>query len=164
MRFCPQCGRESLDGSGKAYVCRECGFTLYLNAAASVGAIIECDGSILATVRAHDPGAGGLDLPGGFVDHGETAEQALRRELEEELGLTGFKPTYFGTYPNVYPYKSVTYHTLDLIFVVRLPATPALSASDDVVAIRWIKKTQVQLEQFPFVSIRAVLSDYLKTI
>ncbi len=134
-----------------------------MNTAAAVGAIIECEGCVLATVRAGSPDVGMLDLPGGFVDHGETGEQALRRELDEELGLKGFIPVYFGTYPNVYPYKSVTYHTLDLVFAVRLDEQPTITPSDDVAGVEWIKKSEVELRDFAFASVRAALSDYIRT-
>ncbi len=149
--------------SPKSFSCEECGFTLFINAVAAVAAIIQYDDSILATVRAEDPDAGKLDLPGGFVDHGETAEQALRRELEEELNLKEIMPSYFGTYPNIYPYGSVTYHTLDLIFTVKLRTMPDITPADDVASIKWIKKSQLEIQQFAFSSIRAALSEFTKT-
>ncbi|MFQ5937877.1 MAG: NUDIX domain-containing protein [Acidiferrobacterales bacterium] len=135
---------------------------LYLNVGAAVAAIIEYDGSVLASVRAKDPDAGKLDLPGGFVDRGETAEQALRRELEEELNLKEITPVYFGTYPNIYPYKSVTYHTLDLIFTIKLRTIPDITPADDVASIKWIKKSDLEIQDFAFSSMRAALSAYTK--
>ncbi len=47
--------------------------------------------SVLLIERRNDPYRGRLALPGGFVDPGETAEQAARRELAEETGVTGFR-------------------------------------------------------------------------
>ncbi len=162
MKYCPKCGQPSWVALANSYTCEVCGFALYLNTAAAVAGIVTCRGFILATIRAQDPDAGTLDLPGGFVDYGETAEQALRRELREELGLTGFTPAYFGTYPNVYPYRSVTYHTLDLFFTIDLPTRPPIVALDDVAEVRWIKRSQIDTQAFGFVSMREALTDYTR--
>ena len=162
MKFCPQCGHASITPSPKFFTCKECGYTLFINVAAAVAAIIEHDDLILATIRAKNPSAGKLDLPGGFVDHGETAEQALRRELEEELTLKEFTPFYFGTYTNIYPYKSVKIHTLDLVFTVKLRSMPDINPLDDVASIKWIKKSDLKIQAFAFSSIREALSDYTK--
>lgn len=164
MKFCPKCGQASFISSPRSYACGECGFEWFRNVAAAVAAIIEYQDAILACVRARDPDAGKLDLPGGFVDQQETAEQALKRELEEELSLAEITPIYFGTYPNVYPYRSMIYHTLDLIFMVKLDRLPAISAADDVAAIRWINKSDLALHDFAFRSMRAALADYTRTI
>ena len=161
MKFCPECGQTSVSRFSKSFACRECGFTLFLNAAAAVAAIIEYDGSILATVRACSPDAGRLDLPGGFVDNQETAEQALGRELKEELSLQTIAPVYFGSYPNLYPYKARTYHTLDLIFTVKLMTLPSLAPADDVASIRWIKTSELEVQDFAFSSVRSAVTDYL---
>jgi 8-oxo-dGTP diphosphatase len=45
---------------------------------------------VLLVERGNEPYRGRLALPGGFVDPGETAEQAARRELEEETGIAEF--------------------------------------------------------------------------
>ncbi|KAF0192360.1 MAG: NUDIX hydrolase [Gammaproteobacteria bacterium] len=162
MKYCPRCAQPVFLLQTKSHVCSACGFTLFLNVAAAVAAIIEVNGAILACVRAREPEAGRLDLPGGFVDYHESAEQALRRELAEELGMECVNPVYFGSYPNVYPYRSVEYRTLDLIFTMVLPERPAIVPADDVVDVVWLKKSEIALSAFAFSSIRAVLTAYLR--
>jgi NADH pyrophosphatase NudC (nudix superfamily) len=161
MKYCPRCARAVFVRHGKACVCDACGFTLFLNAAAAVAAIIEVDGAILACVRAREPDVGRLDLPGGFVDYGESAEQALQRELQEELGIAVANPVYFGSYPNTYLYESVEYRTLDMMFTVILPERPAITPADDVADVIWLAKSALEPDAFAFPSVRTALSIYL---
>jgi ADP-ribose pyrophosphatase len=81
-RHCTQCGAASLKAlSRQEYHCSECGFRHYINPIAAVAAILtNARNEILVIRRAIEPGRGQLGLPGGFVDPGETAEAAVRRE------------------------------------------------------------------------------------
>ena len=53
-----------------------------------VGAIILDDGQVVLVRRGHEPALGEWSLPGGMVELGETIEQAIIREVQEEVGLT----------------------------------------------------------------------------
>jgi ADP-ribose pyrophosphatase YjhB (NUDIX family) len=59
------------------------------------GAILDGDGRVLLVRQTY---VGGWRLPGGAIGHGEAPETALRRELEEELGLSGGRVRLFGLY------------------------------------------------------------------
>jgi 8-oxo-dGTP diphosphatase len=52
-----------------------------------VGAVILVNGQVVLVKRAHEPLAGEWSLPGGGVEVGETLEQAVAREVQEETGL-----------------------------------------------------------------------------
>ena len=86
--YCPRCGSHNFAINGeRSRRCADCGLTYYANASASTAAIItNSKGEVLLTTRAFEPAKGKLDLPGGFVDMYETAEEALIRELKEETG------------------------------------------------------------------------------
>lgn len=163
IRRCPCCGAETLDWpSGKQFICRSCGFVLFLNIAAAVGVIVECRGRLLFGVRKHEPQQGKLDLPGGFVDQGETAEQAVLRELQEETGLVVSTARYLYSFPNRYRYKGITYDTLDLIFLVQLDELPELQAADDLAELVWLERESIDLERIGFPSLRTAVARYLE--
>lgn len=69
-----------------------------------VAAVIVRDNAILATQRGYGDFAGGWEFPGGKVEEGETPEQALVREIAEELdaviSVDGFLTTVEHDYPN----------------------------------------------------------------
>jgi ADP-ribose pyrophosphatase YjhB (NUDIX family) len=161
MQYCPACGQKTfVPHSPKSYHCSSCQFVLYLNPSAAVAVIIECDRHLLMAVRGTDPGRGLLDLPGGFVDPQETAEQALARELEEELGLTQVQPTYFASFPNSYPYKGIVYQTTDLIYTLSLRDRPPVQAADDVAQVVWVHQEALKLDDVAFSSIRQAIAAY----
>jgi len=160
---CPACGSESIAWpTPKNFECGACGFMLYLNIAAAAAVIIECRGRLLFGVRKHDPGAGLLDLPGGFVDAGESVEEALRREVREEIGIDIAEMRYLFSFPNRYPYRGMVYDTLDLIFLVQWEQPPEVKAADDMEKLIWVDRRAVELERFAFDSIRKAVQRYLK--
>jgi ADP-ribose pyrophosphatase YjhB (NUDIX family) len=95
---------------------------LYHNIAAAVALVFTFEDKILFAVRNVDPDKGKLDLPGGFIDPEETAEEAACREIEEELGLKISRDglQYVTTAPNHYLYKNVAYRTLDIFYEYKL--------------------------------------------
>jgi mutator protein MutT len=165
IRYCPRCCGDSLSWpTPKHFRCAACGFVLYLNIAAAVAVIMECRGEILFGVRKHDPGSGMLDLPGGFVDPGETAEEAARREAMEELGIAIPEMRYLFSLPNIYPYRGMVYDTLDLIFLVRFDERPQIKAGDDLEDIVWVKADSIEYERIAFDSLREGVRRYLAGI
>ena len=166
LRYCPACGAAEFRALiQKQFECATCGFVYFQNVAAAAGAVIEAEGQVLLVERAKEPDVGKLDLPGGFVDPGETLEQALVRELGEELGLQ-LGPENCGTYlcssVNEYPYKGVLYHSLDLFFLIQLEQKPAIAPADDVGGYVWLEPEAVPFEAIAFRSVRDALRCYLQ--
>ena len=113
--------------------------------------------------RAQHPGKGKLDFPGGFVDYDESNEQALTRELLEELQLPVSNMQYLFSYPNRYLYKDVLYSTLDSFFEINLDTKPALVLQQEEVSrYLWLDMQNMDVKQLAFVSGQNALAEYLR--
>jgi 8-oxo-dGTP diphosphatase len=88
--YCPRCGaaleRRFAEGRERE-VCPACGFVFYRNPVPAVGVVVELDGRVVLVRRRYDPRAGYWALPAGFMELGESAEEAAIRECHEETGL-----------------------------------------------------------------------------
>ena len=89
FKYCPKCGSEHFNiHNEKSKQCTNCGFVYYFNpSSATVALILNKKNELLVCRRAKDPAKGTLDLPGGFIDMNETAEEGVTREVLEETGL-----------------------------------------------------------------------------
>lgn len=159
FKFCPKCGNDGfISDSEKLLVCSKCGFRYYINMSAAVAAIIHNDkNEILFTIRKHDPAAGKLDLPGGFVDLGETAENAVIREVFEELNLEITEMNFVGTFTNKYVYGGLEYQTLDLVFDCNVNSFTTIKAADDVSGYVFKNPTTVSPDEIGLDSIREIV-------
>ncbi|MEI6056341.1 MAG: NUDIX domain-containing protein [Lentisphaerota bacterium] len=146
--YCPKCGKNSFEeDSFKSFKCQKCNFRIFLNAGAAVIAIIRNDrNEVLLTIRRHDPYAGMLDLPGGFVDYEENAEEALCREIKEELNLEVVDLKYLLSIPNLYEYEGILYHTLDLAFSCKVESFDNIKTDDDVSGYKFIPIEDISLD------------------
>lgn len=138
--------------------CDGCGFHYYFNAAPAVAALVFDDaGRALFLRRAKDPAKGKLAVPGGFVDLGETAEAALRREIREEVNLEVGPLDYLCSQVNEYFYRGVKYPVLDFFYVTRALGTEGIAALDGVESFHWMRPGEVDMEAIAFPSIRAAV-------
>ncbi len=107
-RYCYQCGNPTVlrhDGERSRIFCPHCQQFLYENPLPSVAAVIvNIHNQILLIRRKYEPGKGGWCLPGGFIETGETPEQAVVREVLEETGIIAQNPRLLtvGTHLNGY--------------------------------------------------------------
>lgn len=165
FRFCPGCGSESLRAdSAKSWRCAVCGFRYFHNVAVAVALLLRVGDDILLTRRARAPAAGLLDFPGGFVDPDETLEQAMVRELAEELGMdvdpAALRYAFSGC--NRYPFAEVTYLTADAFFLLELAERPRLQCADDVAEAQWHPLTDIPWEQLAFPNVADALRRLLE--
>ena len=162
---CPICGSKLFEISGeRSRHCSDCGFTYYANASASTAAIItNSKGESLLTTRAFEPAKGKLDLPGGFVDMNETAEEALIRELKEELNIDINNPTYLFSLPNEYHFSGITVHTLDMFFKVEVNDNIQIKTDDDVASAQFYNIKDVNIEDIGLNSIKKAIQKIKNT-
>jgi 8-oxo-dGTP diphosphatase len=98
--------------------------------------VFDAKGRVLLIRRGHPPFKGMHALPGGFVEIGETVEDACRRELMEETGVKAGRLELVGVYSN--PRRDPRGHTCAVAFLTRIArATP--KAGDDAAAAEWIE-------------------------
>jgi ADP-ribose pyrophosphatase YjhB (NUDIX family) len=164
FRHCPRCGLpRATDPTGSTFRCGSCGFVYYFNPATAAAAfILNPLHEALFIRRAKEPAKGKLAIPGGFIDFGETAEDAVRREIREEVNLQVHGLRYLCTQPNQYHFQEVTYSVLDLFFVAQAEPGAAVSALDDVESYSWLNPVHVRPDDLAFPSIRAALALYLR--
>jgi 8-oxo-dGTP diphosphatase len=96
---------------------------------------VDAKGRVLLIRRKHPPFAGHYALPGGFVDVGETVEEACRRELMEETGVKAGTLQLIGVYSN--PKRDPRFHTAAVAYLTRV-RSPKAVAGDDAAAAEWI--------------------------
>jgi NAD+ diphosphatase len=161
-KYCPRCAAKGVfDSRTYAFTCKMCGFEFYLNAAAAVAAlIVNKRGELLLVSRGVDPHKGKLDLPGGFVEPGESAEQAVVREIHEELDITPNKIEYLGSFPNQYNFAETIVYTLDMAYKCSVNDFSTLKHRDDIAGYQFMIPDNIDSNKIAFQSIRQIINMY----
>ena len=161
-KFCPRCGsrlgvRLLKRDDPERLVCESCGFVFYLGPKLVAGAIVEMDGGIVLIQRDIEPGYGKWTFPGGFVERGERAEAAARREMLEESGLE----IEVGEIIGLYTYDG------------QVPAIAVFAAEvtggeptplDETMDIRSFPRDGLPWTEMAFPSTEQALKDYLRKV
>lgn len=159
FRHCPRCGVAPMSREGHHLSCPACGHQHYVNPAVAVGAlVVDPCGNLLLIRRAKDPGQGLLGMPGGFIDAGETAEDALRRETREEVGLELDSLEYLLSHPNSYAFGGVRYDVLDLFFICRVASFSGAHPRDEVQELVIRAGPSIAPEEIAFPSMRRAVA------
>lgn len=169
FKYCPACGAEyRVEGGNVAAAeptqlkCSQCQFIFYIDPHTCNGVIIENDvGEILLVRRKLEPHKGTWDVPGGFVEQGETLEESVIRELQEELSVKVDNIAYITSMADVYEHGGVIVRTICFIMSARI-ASGTLKAADDVSAYAFFKKEDVLKQNIGFTGVRRAFEIYLE--
>ncbi len=107
----------------------------------TVDGILVEEKRLLLIKRNHDPFKDEWALPGGFVEYGETTEDAIIREMKEETGLITKVSTLSGVYSD--PKRDPRGHTVSIVYIVKKDGG-TLEGGDDAAEARFFA-----LEQLP---------------
>ncbi len=164
IKFCPKCGSAKFKISGeRSLKCEDCGFHFFINASAAVAALVtDGFGKLMLVKRAIEPHYGKLDLPGGFVDHMESVETAVERELYEELGMKIKSMKYLGSSPNEYIFSGFSVFTIDMAYEVIPESMDDLSPMDDILDYRFYSENEIDYNEIPAPSIKKFVIDFFK--
>jgi 8-oxo-dGTP diphosphatase len=145
LKYCPQCAspleeRRLPDEQLLQPVCTRCGHVLWQNPKPTASGLITRQQKppgpveVLLVRRARPPREGCWDCPGGFVDPDEHPEDALRRELREELGVRATIGPLVGIYMDRYGEEGES--TLNIYYrVPTIVGTP--TPASDVGTASW---------------------------
>lgn len=160
--FCPICGGKLERHPPKLLVCPICKVDHYINARPCNAAVLtDSEGRILLTKRKFEPAAGLWDLPGGFIDIGETAEESVVREMQEELGIKVKNIKYLCSGQDRYTFKRINYYTLGFVFTAEIESGQMI-AKDDVEGFRFFAKNEIPWDTLAFPILKKTLGIYFK--
>jgi NAD+ diphosphatase len=140
-RHCPRCGAELLvSAAGHLLVCTGCGREQFPRTDPAVIMLVtdEADRCLLGRQPAWPEGR--YSTLAGFVEPGESLEQAVRREVEEEVGVEVDEVTYFGNQPWPFP------ASLMVGFIARARTTEISVDGAEISHARWFTREQVRAE------------------
>ncbi len=158
--FCPCCGgrlglRVLKEGEPERMVCDSCGFVFYQGPKLVAASIFELSGGIVLVQRDIEPGYGKWTFPGGFVERGEVAEAAARREAMEETGLK----IEVGEVVGLYSYEDQV--PVIAVFAGRVTGgEPA--PLDETMAVEVFPREGLPWSEMAFPSTEQALKDYLR--
>jgi len=158
--FCPLCGgklekRQIKPQEPDRLVCSQCSFIYYLDPKVAAGTLTFFENRIVLVKRGISPGYGKWVIPGGFVDRGETLEDAAVRETLEETGLqVGIKSLL-----NVYSYPGEAVIVAAFIAEV-LAGVP--TPRDETLEVGLFLFDEIPWSELAFFSTRDALRDFEK--
>lgn len=155
-RFCGRCAAPTEQASGeRAMRCPSCGLMAFPRLAPAMIVLIERDdGRVLLARNVSFPMAMYSCLA-GFVEPGETLEEAVRREVKEEVGVDVDGITYWGSQPWPFP------HSLMLGFVARYAGGEICCAADEIADARWFAHDELPAVPPPISIARRLIDDWL---
>ncbi|MBN9494987.1 NUDIX hydrolase [bacterium] len=159
-RYCMHCGDRLTTAvpegdSRRRLVCVGCGFVHYLNPRPVAGVLpVRADGSVLLVRRAIEPRIGTWVFPGGFMDLGETAEEAGVRETREEACLEVRNLELLDVYTRLEPGVVV------IVYVAE--AVGQAEAGDETTEVGWFAPDAIPWDDLSFDTTHAALHAWIE--
>jgi ADP-ribose pyrophosphatase YjhB (NUDIX family) len=151
-RFCPRCGQPADVEYPRRIVCPHCGYAAYYNPKPVAGAIpVDDRGRVILLRRGFDPGQGRWTFPGGFVDLGESVEEAAVRETDEELMMAIELGPLVGVYSR--PEDRV------VLIVFRARSLGSPQTTPEAIEVRAFAVSEIPWEDLAFWSTERALRD-----
>jgi ADP-ribose pyrophosphatase YjhB (NUDIX family) len=155
---CPHCSVPA----ERPLVCQRCGWRWISNPYAAAGVLIERPGeggepSVLLLRRSIDPGFGAWDLPAGYLDPVESAEEGALREAREEAGVPIVLVALVGVY------SSKAGNAVTTVYLARpTEADPEVNLDDESSEYAWVSRADVDdwLPRMAFPSMAMALADW----
>ena len=140
--------------SRRRMVCLDCGFIHYLNPRPVAGTIPVRDGKILLGRRDIEPRRGFWVFPGGFMDVGESAEEAAKRETLEEMHLEVTNLELLGVYTRIE--QGV------VVIVYEAEAVGEAEVGHETSEIAWFAAHEIPWEEIAFDTTEAALRAWVE--
>ena len=154
MKYCPECASalelRCIDGVEKeTCVSPECGFIHWDNPVPVVAAFIEYQGKILLARNSRWP-EGMFSLVTGYLERNETPEEAVVREVKEELGLDGKVQEFIGCYSFIEKNQIILAHSV--------VATGELTTGSEIIEVQILSREELKLWQFGDLALTAAIA------
>jgi ADP-ribose pyrophosphatase YjhB (NUDIX family) len=153
-RFCPRCGQPAEIAYPRSISCPHCGYGAYYNPK-PVAAVIPVTprNDVILLRRAFDPGKDLWTFPGGFVDLGESVEDAAHRETMEEIGIAIELVRLVGVY------SRPDSHVVLIVYAARTAEEPC--KTEEASEVKAFDRGRLPWDELAFPSTRQALRDYL---
>lgn len=140
--YCHLCGAKYKEGKTQPWECSGCGNLSFANPNPATDIVLFDDKQrVLLSKRGIEPAKGKYDFPGGFLEIDETLEEGLRREIQEELGLSRddfSEPIYVSSLTAKYRFSKEEHPVLGVTFAAKLLTDKPIRPEDDVESIMFV--------------------------
>ena len=155
VRFCPRCGNDATVTYPRSITCAQCGYGAFYNPKPVACAITATpENGILLLRRGFEPNRGRWSMPGGFVDLGESVEQAAIRETHEEIGVRITLTNLIGVY------SRSTDRIVVVVYAAQTEGTPV--RTEEALEVQAFRPTTIPWDELAFWSDDRALRDYLR--
>jgi NAD+ diphosphatase len=155
-RFCSRCGTPTeLDAGREAMRCPACDQLHFPRVAPAVIVLVQRNGEALLGRSPHFQD-GVYSTLAGFVEPGESLEECVHREIEEEVGVRVTNLRYFGSQPHPFP------HSLMIGFVADWAEGEIRTDPVEIEDARWFRPDELPELPHPMSIARALIEDFVR--